>query len=77
MADYTPEFFEDDDGSEPVLDWLRKLPGYKRRAATAAIEHILARQGAGVCRLAGQMGARRRRHLRAAHPTGLRDRPAQ
>jgi len=50
MADYTPEFFEDDDGSEPVLDWLRKLPGYKRRAATAAIEHILARQGAGVCR---------------------------
>jgi putative component of toxin-antitoxin plasmid stabilization module len=50
MADYTPEFFEDDDGSEPVLDWLRKLSGYKRRAATAAIEHILARQGAGVCR---------------------------
>jgi len=50
MVDYTPEFFEDDDGTEPVLDWLRKVPAYKRRAAVAAIEHILARQGAGVCR---------------------------
>ena len=49
MADYTPEFYEDDDGSEPVLDWLRGLPAYKRRAAVAAIEHILARHGAGVC----------------------------
>jgi putative component of toxin-antitoxin plasmid stabilization module len=50
MGGYTPEFFEDDDGSEPVLDWLRKVPAYKRRAALAAIEHILAREGAGVCR---------------------------
>lgn len=40
----------DDDGSEPVLDWLRALPPYKRRAATAAIEHILAKQGHGICR---------------------------
>ncbi|MGH2803254.1 MAG: hypothetical protein ACRDL4_09460 [Thermoleophilaceae bacterium] len=50
MAHYTPEFFEDGDGNEPVLDWLRELPGYKRRAATAALQHILAHQGSGVCR---------------------------
>lgn len=50
MTDYSPEFYEDKDGTEPVLDWLRGLPGYKRRAATAAIEHVLARQGHGVCR---------------------------
>lgn len=50
MTGYTPEFYEDENGAEPVLDWLRSLASYKRRAATAAIEHILGRQGAGVCR---------------------------
>jgi hypothetical protein len=50
MTEYTPEFYEADDGSEPVLDWLRGLPAYKRRAALAAIEHVLGRQGVGVCR---------------------------
>ena len=47
--DFTPAFFVDDDGSEPVLEWLRGLPGYKRRAAVAAIEEVLAHHGPGVC----------------------------
>ena len=50
MTGYRPEFYEDENGTEPVLDRLRSLASYKRRAATAAIEHILGRQGAGVCR---------------------------
>lgn len=44
------EFYEDETGTAPVMDWLRKLAPYKRRAATAALEHVLARQGHGVCR---------------------------
>ena len=49
MSRFTPEFYEDDDGREPVLDWLRGLAPHKRRAATAAIENILAEQGPGIC----------------------------
>jgi putative component of toxin-antitoxin plasmid stabilization module len=50
MSEWELVFYEDDDGSEPVLDWLLKLDAYKRRAAAAALESILANQGIDVCR---------------------------
>lgn len=50
MGEWELVFYEEDDGSEPVLDWLLKLDRYKRRAAAAALENILATQGINVCR---------------------------
>jgi hypothetical protein len=38
---YTLEFYEDEDGHEPVLDWLRKLTPRKRRAIGVAMFEIL------------------------------------
>jgi hypothetical protein len=49
MAEWEIEFYEDESGVEPVLRWLRKLPRHKRRAAAAALEQVLARQGIGIC----------------------------
>ncbi len=42
---YTLEFYEDDDGHEPVLDWLRKLTPGKRRAVGVAMFEILQYEG--------------------------------
>jgi phage-related protein len=50
MPEYIVEFYADADGKEPVLQWLWRLPSYKRRAATAALEQVLGRQGSAICR---------------------------
>lgn len=42
-------FFEDDDGRQPVKEWLTSLGSSKRAAAIAAIEILLAEQGQDVC----------------------------
>jgi hypothetical protein len=42
---YTLEFFENEDGSEPVLDWLRRLTPSKRRALGVAMFEILQYEG--------------------------------
>jgi phage-related protein len=42
---YTLEFYEDGDGHEPVLDWLRKLTPGKRRAIGVAMFEILQYEG--------------------------------
>lgn len=46
---YTLEFYEEENGREPVLDWIRKrLTPTQRRAITVALEEILAYEGLGV-----------------------------
>jgi hypothetical protein len=42
---YKLEFYEDDDGREPVLDWLRGLTPFKRRAIGVAMFEILQYEG--------------------------------
>ncbi len=42
---YTLEFFEDEYGSEPVLEWLRRLTPSKRRAIGVAMFEILQYEG--------------------------------
>jgi hypothetical protein len=42
---YTLEFYEDEQGHEPVLDWLRRLPPRKRRAIGVAMFEILQHEG--------------------------------
>ena len=42
---YTLEFFEDENGSEPVLEWLRRLTPSKRRAIGVAMFEILQYEG--------------------------------
>lgn len=42
------EFFEDEDGREPVLDWLRSLSPVKRRAMGVALQEILQYEGPAV-----------------------------
>ncbi len=42
---YKLEFYEDDDGREPVLDWLRGLTPSKRRAIGVAMFEILQYEG--------------------------------
>jgi hypothetical protein len=46
------EFYADDDGTEPVRDWLnsKQMEGPKQRAAIAAIEQILGTYGTDVCK---------------------------
>lgn len=47
---YTLEFYEDENGSEPVLDWIREgLDATKRRAIGVAMFEILQYEGNGVC----------------------------
>lgn len=44
------EFYEDERGNEPCRRWIEKdLTPIQRRALVAAIEHVLARRGIGVC----------------------------
>jgi phage-related protein len=42
---YTLEFYEDEHGHEPVLDWLRGLTPSKRRAIGVAMFEILQYEG--------------------------------
>jgi phage-related protein len=49
MSAYRLEFYADPQGREPVVDWLDELTPHKRRAAVAALECILARDGVGIC----------------------------
>ena len=42
---YTLEFYEDEQGHEPVLDWLRRLPPRKRRAIGVAMFESLQHEG--------------------------------
>ena len=42
---YTLEFYEDEHGREPVLDWLRGLTPSKRRAIGVALFEILQYEG--------------------------------
>jgi hypothetical protein len=42
---YTLEFYEDEHGHEPVLDWLRGLSASKRRAIGVAMFEILQYEG--------------------------------
>ena len=42
---YTLEFYEDSEGHEPVLDWLRRLVPRKRRAIGVAMFEILQHEG--------------------------------
>ncbi len=43
------EFYRDEGGDEPVLDWLRSLDSAKRRAIGVAMHEILAKMGVEVC----------------------------
>ena len=43
------EFYEED-GREPVLDFLRGLDQIKEQALAAALSNVLAYEGIGVCR---------------------------
>ena len=48
---YKLEFFEDDDGSKPVLRWIKHdLSPTKRVALGGAMREILEAQGVGVCK---------------------------
>jgi hypothetical protein len=42
---YKLEFYEDDDGHEPALAWLRSLDKHKRRAIGVALHEILQHEG--------------------------------
>jgi len=42
---YKLEFYDDEQGHEPVLDWLRRLPPRKRRAIGVAMFEILQHEG--------------------------------
>jgi hypothetical protein len=42
--------FYEEDGREPVLDFLRGLEEYKEQALAAALENILRYEGTAVCR---------------------------
>lgn len=47
---YRIEFYEDDSGRKPTLDWIRDdLDVRKRRMLGTAMREILQQQGAGVC----------------------------
>jgi hypothetical protein len=45
---WTLEFYEED-GHEPVLDFLRGLDEFKEQALAAALRNVLAYEGIGVC----------------------------
>jgi putative component of toxin-antitoxin plasmid stabilization module len=46
---WTVEFFEDDQGRQPVREWLQSLDALKRASAIAAIEVVLTDLGLNVC----------------------------
>jgi phage-related protein len=43
------EFYRDEGGVEPVLDWLRSLESARRRAIGVAMHEILGKMGVEVC----------------------------
>jgi hypothetical protein len=48
---FTLEFYEDENGDQPVLRWLREqLTPTQRRAIGVAMHEILRAEGVGVCR---------------------------
>ena len=50
---YELEFYEDENGDQPVLRWLREaLTPTQRRAIGVAMREILQAEGLGVCRTA-------------------------
>ena len=50
VAEWALEFYEDGDGGEPVVDWMRDdLTSLQQRSLTAALEMVLMQQGLGVC----------------------------
>ena len=51
MADaYTLEFFAEDDGTKPVLAWIKNdLTAAQRRAVGTAVRRVLQVNGVGVC----------------------------
>lgn len=51
---YEVEFFEDDDGREPALEFMRSLPPFKKRAIGVALNEVLAYEGPNVA--SGNMG---------------------
>jgi hypothetical protein len=53
MSRFTLEFYEDENGDQPVLQWLREdLTPTQRRAIGVALREILEHEGIGVCRTA-------------------------
>ena len=46
---YRLDFFEDQDGDEPCLRWIKDLTQAKRHALGVAMEQVLQHQGVGVC----------------------------
>lgn len=48
---YTLEFYEDPQtGAEPVLEWMRELEPYLKRATGVALREVLQRLGTEVCK---------------------------
>ena len=47
---WTIELFEDDDGRQPVRDWIVGLDSPKRASVIAGIEVLLAEFGLDICR---------------------------
>ena len=53
MSRFTLEFYEDENGDQSVLRWLREdLTPTQRRAIGVALREILEHEGLGVCRTA-------------------------
>jgi len=46
---FSLKFYEDDDGVQPVREWLRALAPNQRRSIGAALREILQEQGVAVC----------------------------
>lgn len=46
---YELEFFVEDDGSQPVLAWIKNLTATQRRAVGTAMRRVLQVNGVGVC----------------------------
>ena len=46
---YQLDFFEEDDGDNPCLRWIKELTPAKRKAIGVAMEQVLQGQGVSVC----------------------------
>ncbi len=46
---YQLDFFQDDDGDQPCLRWIKELTPAKRHAIGVAMEQVLQTQGLAVC----------------------------
>ncbi len=49
VVPYEIEFYEDDSGVKPCLEWIRGLDARKRRVLGTALREILQQQGIRVC----------------------------